>query len=68
MSMTGTASEDSTELDGSYEGVWRWRLVVRAVGPSALTIQMENVIPTGHATTEVPAGPYIAMLMDRRPG
>jgi len=53
MSMTGAVVEDSAELVGDYGGGWRWRIVVRAVEGSALTIQMDNVIPTHQGTTEV---------------
>lgn len=56
MSITGSVIEDSMELGGDHEGGWRWRIVVRAVGPSALTMQMENVIPTDQTTAEMPAG------------
>ena len=67
MSMTGAVIEDSPELAGDYGDGWRWRIVVRAVEGPALTIQMDNVIPTHQATTDVPAGPYVVMLMQLRP-
>ena len=42
-------------------------MVVRAVEGPALTIQMDNVIPSHQATTEVPARPYVVMLMQLQP-
>ncbi|MGH9165349.1 MAG: hypothetical protein ACRDZW_07560 [Acidimicrobiales bacterium] len=68
MSMTGAVIEGSTGLANDYGDGWRWRIVVRVVEGPALTIRMDNVIPSHHATTEVPAGPYVVMPMHlRRP-
>jgi hypothetical protein len=44
------------------------RMVVKRLTTHPLRIRMDDVIPEGHATAELPAGPYAGVSqMDRRP-
>lgn len=63
LSLRGTATKGSIELVAEYGGGWRWQITVRTSMASELTMQMDNVVPAEHATAEVSAGPYAAMLM-----
>lgn len=67
MLMTGTSTGGSAELSGDYGDGWQWRIAVRLIGGQALTIQMDNVVPTHHEVPDGPAGPYVVMLMQLRP-
>jgi hypothetical protein len=67
MTLTGgPADERGLSLDAEYGGGWGWRINVQASGPDELTLGMENVIPSEHATDEAPAGPYPVMAMRLR--
>jgi hypothetical protein len=56
----------AVELDGDYGGGWGWRVVFDTTNAEALRMRMDNVIPAEHATSEIPAGPYPAMVMELR--
>jgi hypothetical protein len=67
MSLTGAIGAGPTlELTGAYGGNWGWRIVLDLSAPDILRMRMDNVVPDDHASPEVPAGPYPAMLMDVR--
>ena len=51
------------ELEGDYGGGWRWRVTVEPADADDLRLQMDNVIPSEHATAEISAGPYPVMIM-----
>ena len=66
MSLTGShAPGGAVELEATYGGGWGWRIVFEG-GSGGLRMRMDNVVPAEHATAEVPAGPYPAMVMDLR--
>ncbi len=54
------------ELEGAYGGGWSWRIVFETTHSDNLWMRMDNLIPTEHATAEIPAGPYPAMIIDLR--
>jgi hypothetical protein len=60
------AGEGGFSLAGEYGQGWGWRISVRADGPDAVRLRMENVIPDEQATPDVPAGPYVVMEMALR--
>jgi hypothetical protein len=65
MSLSGGYRTGSTiELDGDYGGGWLWRIAFDTANPDRLRMRMENIVPADQATTEIPAGPYPAMVMD----
>jgi hypothetical protein len=66
MSLTGSMSGASIELNGSYGEGWGWRITLDASRPDGLRLQMDNVIPADVATAEIQAGPYPVMVMDLR--
>jgi Protein of unknown function (DUF1579) len=53
-------------LEAEYGGGWRWRVIVESTDADNLRMQMDNVIPTEHATAEISAGPYPVMIMQTR--
>ncbi|MEV0154555.1 hypothetical protein AB0H57_12550 [Micromonospora sp. NPDC050686] len=56
------------ELDGGYGGGWAWRIVFDTTDVEQFQMRMDNVVPAGEATAELPSGPYPAMVMHlRRP-
>jgi hypothetical protein len=64
MMLSGSRGTDVTlELEGDYGGGWRWRVSFDGTGPDDFRMQMDNVIPAEHATTEIAAGPYPVMIM-----
>jgi hypothetical protein len=60
------ADESGCALEAEYGGGWGWRIAIRASGTDDLALEMENVVPSEHATTEAPAGPYPVMAMRLR--
>ena len=69
MILSGIRATGATlELEGDYGGGWRWRVIVESTDAENLRMQMDNVIPTEHATAEISAGPYPVMIMQTRRG
>ena len=67
MSLSGSQTADGTiGLEGSYGDGWAWRVLLETSEAGELRMRMDNVIPASHATAELPAGPYPAMLMQAR--
>lgn len=67
MPLTGSrAADGSVSLDGSYGGDWGWRILLGADEAGELRLRMDNVVPAGDATAEMPAGPYAAMDLRAR--
>jgi len=65
MILSGSQGADATlELEGDYGGGWRWRVVLEATDTETLRMEMDNVIPSEHATAETSAGPYPVMIME----
>lgn len=66
MTLTGKHTPDGrVELEAEYGGGWGWRILFEA-DSAGLQMRMDNVVPTEHATAEIQAGPYPAMIMDLR--
>jgi hypothetical protein len=66
MSLSGTRNADGTiALEGSYGGDWAWRILLE-IDAAELRMRMDNVIPKSHATADMPAGPYPAMILRAR--
>jgi hypothetical protein len=66
MILSGTQGMDAAlEFEGEYGGGWRWRIILQAADAS-LRMEMDNVIPSEHATAEISAGPYPVMIMETR--
>ncbi|GAB3263073.1 hypothetical protein GCM10027586_19890 [Kineococcus gypseus] len=63
MALTGRRTADGVVLEGRYGGDWTWRTELRTSPGGGLLLRMDNVVPVVHATAEVPAGPYAAMLL-----
>ena len=62
MPLSGSrAGDGSLTLDGSYAGDWGWRIRLGTDEGGELRLRMENVVPAGGATAEMPAGPYLVM-------
>ncbi|MFC0004336.1 DUF1579 family protein [Micromonospora siamensis] len=69
MSLAGSRGADGTvALDGAYGGGWVWRIVFDTTDDGTFRMRMENVVPAGEATAELPAGPYPAMVLRARRG
>ncbi len=67
MMLTGHRADDgAVSLEGSYAGDWAWQIQLATSEAGELRLQMNNVIPSGHATAEIPAGPYPVMLLTAR--
>ncbi|GHJ56786.1 hypothetical protein Nm8I071_60930 [Nonomuraea sp. TT08I-71] len=65
MSLTGGPGTDGTfELRGEYGGGWAWRIVFDTADAERRRMRMDNVIPAGQATVEMPAGPYPVMVAE----
>ena len=60
----GRGAGTAVQLEGDYGGGWSWRIVFETTDSDNLRMRMDNVIPAEHATAEIPAGPYPAMIMD----
>lgn len=68
LTLTGSLIERRLEASADYGGGWRWVISLDGSGVDRLALTMYNVIPAGHATDEVPAGPYPVMVAElRRP-
>jgi hypothetical protein len=67
MALSGSrAADGSIALEGDYAGDWAWRILLEAGEAGELRIRMDNVIPAGHASADLPAGPYPAMVLQAR--
>jgi hypothetical protein len=65
MSLRGTVDDATIMLEAGYgEDGWRWRIVVEATETASMRMLMYNIIPTEHATDDVPAGPYPVMVTE----
>jgi len=62
MSLTGRAAQ-ALDLEGVYGGDWRWRIRVEQEEGGQLLVTMDNVVPVGEATQDVPPGPYPVMVL-----
>jgi hypothetical protein len=64
LSLSGSrAADGAVSLEAAYAGDWAWRILIEAGDDGELLLRMDNVIPESHATADMPAGPYPAMLM-----
>ncbi|SCF47173.1 hypothetical protein [Micromonospora mirobrigensis] len=69
MSLAGGRGADGIiALDGGYGDGWVWRIVFDTTEAETFQMRMDNVVPTGEATAELPAGPYPAMVLQARRG
>jgi hypothetical protein len=70
MPLSGTRSAaGSIDLEGSYGDGWTWRVLLefgKTGDADELRMRMDNVIPASHASADLPAGPYPAMLLQAR--
>jgi len=67
MVLSGHRTADgSLILEGTYGVDWTWRVRLESGEDGELRMQMDNVIPASHATADLPAGPYPAMVLQAR--
>jgi hypothetical protein len=65
MLMPGTVVDDGFELTSEYGDGFEWHILIDA-DSDGLRMRMQNVVPAGHATAEISAGPYDAMIVELR--
>jgi hypothetical protein len=66
LTLTGTLADGGLELTADYGGGWQWVISLDGEHDDALVMTMQNVIPDEHATEEISAGPYVAMVATLR--
>jgi hypothetical protein len=62
--LTGSLIERRLEVTADYGGGWRWAISLDGSRDDRLALTMDNIIPAGQATNEVPAGPYPVMVAE----
>ena len=66
LTFTGALAGGVLELSADYGGGWVWVISLDGERDDTLVLTMQNVIPGEHATEEIPAGPYVAMVAELR--
>ena len=64
LTLTGSLTQRRLEVTADYGGGWRWSISIDGSRDDRLALTMHNIIPAGHATDEVPAGPYPVMVAE----
>ncbi len=64
LTLTGTLAEGHLDVTADYGGGWQWVISLAGEHEDALVLTMQNVIPEEHASEQVSAGPYVAMVAE----